>query len=235
MANINTIWREFGKNSQAGKLLYELYGVSNKPTINVPVPKKKSLTNNSLPTTQSRGKSMPKPQKAAMEINYPEPKKKFVPTLHKVDMIYKRKSEMQIREEMEKEKARFQLPINPPKNRKHDIEKLQDNFQFAERKVMPQGARMPYIKEEKEKMRNYKQDDAENYDDIKYNPRDFRGDKKSEIEFLYSKIMKEIDERYKHIEEMKALGKGKQVESVLLGEIKDRIDELKELEKMMKK
>ncbi len=237
MANINTVWREFGKHSEAGKLLFELYGVKNKPTVDIPIPKAKSKTNTALPM-QSRGKSVPRPLQATQKINYPEPKKKPQPTFSKIDFVVKRKPEHQIREEMEIEKKRFNLPINPPKNRKADIEKLQDNFQFQERKVMPQGARMPGIKAEvnKEDIYAKKSDyyfEEEPSKKEKYKPKEFKKDKRGEMEYLYSQIMKEIDERYKHIDEMKALGKGKEIESVLLTEIKDRINELKYLEKMM--
>jgi len=229
MANINTVWREFGKHSEAGKLLFELYGIKHKPTVNIPQVKPKSKTSSALPTTQSRGKSVPKPMQGALTINYPEPKRKFQPTLNKIDMIVKRKPESQIREEMETDLKRFKLPINPPKNRKADIEKLQDNFQFQERMVVPKGARMPGIKPEKPVIENkFDQDD-------KYDSTLFKNDQKSELSYLYNKIMKEIDERYKHIEEMKVLGKGKDFETVILAEIKERIDELKAIEKMMKK
>ena len=45
--------------------------------------------------------------------------------------------------------------------------------------------------------------------------------------------MKEIDERYIHIEALKKLGKGKDSETAILAEIKDRLDELRKIEKMM--
>jgi len=231
MANINTVWREFGKHSEAGKLLFDLYGVKHKPTINIPVPKQKSKTNTALPTAQSRGKSVQRPMQAALTINYPETKKKVQPQISKIDMIVKRKPEQQIRDEMEKEKERFQLPINPPKNRKADIERLQDNFQFQERLVVPKGARMPGTKQiiQSEMKKN-----EMSLDNEKYSPKEFRNDPKTEMEYLYTKIIKEIDDRYKHIEEMKSLGKV-DTQNVLLGEIRERIDELKSLEKMMNK
>jgi t-SNARE complex subunit (syntaxin) len=45
--------------------------------------------------------------------------------------------------------------------------------------------------------------------------------------------MREIDERYQHIEALKSLGK-RDSESAILAEIKDRLDELRKIEKMIK-
>ena len=67
----------------------------------------------------------------------------------------------------------------------------------------------------------------------KSNKNAFKNDKKAELQHLYDCIMKEIDERYIHIEALKKLGKGKDSETAILAEIKDRLDELRKIEKMM--
>jgi len=51
------------------------------------------------------------------------------------------------------------------------------------------------------------------------------------LERLYNNIIKEIDERYQHMNDMKKLGKN--VDSVMMAEIKERIQDMKNLEKMI--
>jgi hypothetical protein len=48
---------------------------------------------------------------------------------------------------------------------------------------------------------------------------------------LYNNIIKEIDERYQHMSDMKKLGKN--VDNVMMAEIKERIQDMKNLEKMI--
>ena len=58
-----------------------------------------------------------------------------------------------------------------------------------------------------------------------------KSDKRAELERLYNNIIKEIDERYQHMNDMKKLGKN--VDSVMMAEIKERIQDMKNLEKMI--
>ena len=58
-----------------------------------------------------------------------------------------------------------------------------------------------------------------------------RNDKRAELERLYNNIVNEIDERYKYMNDMKQLGKN--VDSVIMGEIKERINEMKTLQKLI--
>ena len=58
-----------------------------------------------------------------------------------------------------------------------------------------------------------------------------KGDKRAELERLYNNIVQEIDERYQHMAEMKKLGKN--VDNVIMGEIKERIEDMKNLEKII--
>ena len=55
--------------------------------------------------------------------------------------------------------------------------------------------------------------------------------KRAELEKLYDKIVEEIDERYKYMDDMKKLGKN--VDAVVMAEIKERIGEMKTLQKML--
>ena len=58
-----------------------------------------------------------------------------------------------------------------------------------------------------------------------------KNDKRAELERLYNNIIKEIDERYQHMNDMKKLGKN--VDNVMMAEIKERIQDMKNLEKMI--
>lgn len=84
---------------------------------------------------------------------------------------------------------------------------------------LPKGARLPPVQEIEIKLE-------------KSNKHPYKNDKKAELSHLYNCIMKEIDERYQHIESLKKLGKGKDSETAILAEIKDRLDELRKIEKM---
>ena len=58
-----------------------------------------------------------------------------------------------------------------------------------------------------------------------------KNDKRAELERLYNNVVQEIDERYQHMADMKKLGKN--VDGVIMGEIKERIEDMKHLEKMI--
>ena len=123
------------------------------------------------------------------------------------------------------ERAKTNAKIGP--SRKEKIMQLQDRFEFQERTVMPKGARMPGLRmdEEKEKeakRRIHNEIEKESYE---------RGDKRGELERLYNNIVGEIDERYKYMNDMKRLGKN--VDNVIMGEIKERINDMKTLQKLI--
>ena len=123
------------------------------------------------------------------------------------------------------ERVKTNAKIGP--SRKEKIMQLQDRFEFQERTVMPKGARMPGLRmdEEKEKeakRRIHNEIEKESYE---------RGDKRGELERLYNNIVGEIDERYKYMNDMKRLGKN--VDNVIMGEIKERINDMKTLQKLI--
>jgi len=242
--NLDRVWKHFGKNTNAGKLLYDLYGIRYKPEqhINYPdISKIKKYVNKADEKAEEIKRAKSSAQNRIQNIDYPDLRKKYTSKYSKVDFIPKRKNEFVIRQEMEIEKQQMiknsQMKRNFPSNRKMEIEKLQDNFQFQERKVMPKGARLPGLKSENN-ANNTKSNLIEEYNDNnpienEINVKNYRKylDKKEELNFLYSTIMKEIDERYAHMDEMKKIGKN--VDERIMNEIKDRLDELKSLKKMM--
>ena len=92
---------------------------------------------------------------------------------------------------------------------------------------MPKGARLPGVQlnDDEQKLQ-----DEEIHKNFEYNMIR-RNDKRAELERLYNNVVQEIDERYQHMADMKKLGKN--VDGVIMGEIKERIEDMKHLEKMI--
>jgi len=241
--NLERVWKHFGKNTNAGKLLYDLYGIRYKPEQHINYPDLKQLKKKIGIKVDEKAEEIKRAKSSAQNriqaIDYPDLRKKYVSKYSRVDFIPKRKNEYIIKQEIEAEKVQMiknsQMKRNFPTDRKMQIERLQDNFQFQERKVMPQGARLPGIKPDNNTNQSNNNFNELNYDPIEndINVKNYKKflDKREELNFLYTTIMKEIDERYAHMDEMKKIGKN--VDEIIMGEIKDRLEELKSLKKMM--
>ena len=235
--SLNRVWKEFGKQTEAGKILYELYGVRYRPDkfVNYPKPKLKSdleLKKDIL--TQQRQKSSKKYIDAVNKIDYPNIQRRNSSyRINKIDLIPKRKKETEIKKELNDIKQSIQrenisrkiINNEPFSNRKMKIEKLQDKFLFQEVTVMPKGARLPGIKF----TGNSNESEAIQTNITK--PKFDQNNRREELDYLYDSILKEIDERYAYMEDVKKLGKDMDV--IIMGEIKDRLDELKKIQKMI--
>ena len=95
------VWKEFGKHTPAGKLLYDLYGIGYKPENHINYPKlqpKKPLTStNKDEKIEKNLKPGNKTKTVLNKINYPKLDNNIkFPEIHKVDMIRKRKNQNQI-------------------------------------------------------------------------------------------------------------------------------------------
>jgi hypothetical protein len=233
------IWKEFGKNTQAGKILYELYGIGFKPEehINYPkiIPKQKDKEKEhkeAVKSTTHREKKIENISK----INYPELNKKSnFPSIAKVDLIKKRRNQVEIQKELDKIKTDIKPPLeNNLKNRKLEIEKLQDRYQYEEKTYLPKKARPPKIvlNEVDNKNINEQIKKLNQINSFKLNST-IDNKQEDELSRLYDSILSEIDERYKHMEEMKKLGENTNT-TVIMSEIKSRIQELRTLEKLRK-
>jgi hypothetical protein len=188
-------------------MLYNLYGVRYRPEQHINYPKLSKRGN----SVRSETNKMPEQKTTKPKINYPIMKPKQV-KIDKLSLIPKKRKEENIKNELleiQNHIRTFKLSSEPA-NRKQQIESLQDKFVCQERTVMPKGARFPSVK----------------IDDIKITPLEQQTD-----DTLYNKILKEIDDRYVYMEEMKKLGKN--VDKVIMCEIRDRIDELKKIKKIM--
>jgi hypothetical protein len=228
------IWKEFGKNSEAGKLLYELYGVRYQPKINYPSQiKKKSQTEikKEGAIDQKRRHSIDI-RKRMQAYDYPKVEiQRKTYNFAKIDFVPKRKSQ----QEIQKELNIIKNSIVPPKqtkfkSRKEEIEKMQEKFQFDERTILPKKARLPGIKDDPEKII------LEQYEKEKLELKDFKNDETGELHFLYNQILREIDDRYIELEDLetkKTKVKSAVSETVILNEIRERVDELKKIQKII--
>jgi hypothetical protein len=241
--NLDRVWKQFGKNTNAGKLLYDLYGVKFKPEQHISYPdlkKNKSIKNYNgngpiISNIDPNKRAKSSVRERMQRIEYPELQRKYTSKYSKIDFIPKRKNEKIILQEIEADKIQImnnnKMKRNFTNSRKYEIEKLQDNFEFQERKIMPKGARLPGIKTDRQIEVVKIEEEQEEPINIK-NYRKAGFSKNEELQFLYNSIMKEIDERYSHMEDMKKMGKS--IDERIMGEIRERLDELKQLKNMMK-
>ena len=240
-ANLERVWKEFGKHTEAGRLLYNIYGVNYKPENHIHYPKLILKTpemkeRERLERERLKYEKQNKNAKAAKRIDYYSglrqyPKKDIYNPYGRVDYLPHRKNENQIKYEMNRMKQQMNQNVKKYSqigpSRKDQIQQLQDKFEYQERMVMPKGARMPAIKlsendKEKQDAKIRNELNKELYD---------KNDKRGELERLYNSIVNEIDERYKYMNEMKQLGKN--VDSIVMAEIKERINDMKTLQKLL--
>mmetsp|Transcript_35992 Transcript_35992/g.37358 ORF Transcript_35992/g.37358 Transcript_35992/m.37358 type:complete len:241 (-) Transcript_35992:31-753(-) len=230
------VWKEFGKHTPAGKLLYDLYGVGFKPEEHISYPEikatKKKQETKLLETKKNtqRGKTT---EKVLSKINYPSMKKESFPIIPKVDLIKKRKTKADIDNNLIQIKHDIKPPQeNKAKNRKQQIEKLQDTFQYKEKKYLPERARPPKVVIDEEILNESNKMQTLNSNNLrKANLNNQKSE--DELTVLYNKILCEIDERYKFMDEMNKLGDQSQ-NPTIMSEIKARIQELKTIEKLRK-
>ena len=239
--DMQRVWKEFGKNTEAGKLLYNIYGVKYKPEDHITYPKLIMKTpemkeRERLEKERLKQLKANKMKKATQQIDYNQGLRRYQPQRYnpygQVDFIPHRKNQKQIQKELDSIKSQMNAKkayagSKPFESRESKIEKLQNKFEYQERTVMPKGARLPglIINEDERKEQIKIIHEKRKYDMIK------KDDKRAELERLYNNIVQEIDERYQHMNEMKKLGKN--VDDVIMSEIKERIQDMKSIEKMI--
>ena len=239
--DLQRVWKEFGKHTEAGKLLYNIYGVKYRPEDHIKYPKLIMKTpemkeRERLEKERIKEQNRNKMLKASKKIDYTSGLRHYMPQRYNpygaVDYMPHRKNENQIKREMEVMKKQMKAYVKknyagPSQSRQDKIARLQDKFEFQERTVMPKGARLPGVQlnDDEQKLQ-----DEEIHKNFEYNM-NRRNDKRAELERLYNNVVQEIDERYQHMADMKKLGKN--VDGVIMGEIKERIDDMKHLEKMI--
>lgn len=201
------MWKDSSGESEAGKLLFELYRFKNKPQIYYPPVKTKKKP---LPFEESKSKPKEKPV-----IDYPDLSKPVKSKYHPIDFVPKKKPKDQIQNEI-KETQKF--PLNYARkgvNREQLKSELQEKFQFSNG-ILPKTFNTAKAKEVPSKP--------------KLKPAEAIT---SDPDELFDLITKEIEERQQHLEDLKSFNQlTADKESRLKAEIVVRISELQRLKEI---
>ncbi len=243
------LWKIYGRESEAGKMLFKLFG-KGPNSVKVDYPKPKTLKK-PLPYQEPRKLPNMMPVSKTV-IEYPEIKsnKKPLPKIHAVDLIPKRKNEVVIQREIEDFYSKPDVPLNKGVNRKQMVEDLQTKFK-KQRGALPKAAELPLynpadyadeITEEELKQKALQKIPKKLVTYTYEKPKDPEADKKGltkneqqeELENLYEDVVGEIEERQQYLEEIAHLDEPK-IKDRVKKEIVDRVAELQKIIKMLRK
>ena len=121
MESLDAVWKEFGKHTHAGKLLYDLYGIKYQPKVNYPKLKVKTREQKEKEKDEEMNKKRAKSTKMIPNIQYPDMNKKKINHFAKVDLIPKRRHEKDIKRELEMMKNNIEPIKSNPGNRMAQI------------------------------------------------------------------------------------------------------------------
>ena len=127
------LWKQFGRETDVGKMLFSMYAAPEKVKINYP-PVKTRARNSSVGPPQEERKC---PQKTIIE--YPEAQHKARKKYHAVDFIPKRRPGEEIQAQMEEDMRKRPMLLPPGKrgvDRKQMINNLQERFQFKNKEEL---------------------------------------------------------------------------------------------------
>ncbi|CAI2377382.1 unnamed protein product [Moneuplotes crassus] len=258
---MDKLWKDVGRDTEAGKLLFNLYPPSSK--VSYPTVKKKSkqtLAKEEEEKKRGGKKKMACPQKAEVEYpKLPAPKRR---KWHMIDFVPRKKNEKVIKTELDKGKG--VVKPRPGVDRKRMIDDLQDKFQFQGMKGAVVGVD-PKIRKKQQLEEMMRQapvtkstrsgfivpDYAAEYYAERYgktlDPSSLKRQAPSEagystvdeqyqeLEDLFSDVVKEIEERQDYLKEITKLGGSKDIEERTKREIVERIAELQKIRTMQKK
>ena len=131
------IWKIFGRNTHAGRILHQVYQLPRAVKIDYPKPKAK-------PKTEETLSKIPKPCPQKTKIEYPPAKIIEEKKIAKVDLIPKRKNYEEIRKEIDEFYRNPVIPVNKGVDRGLLIEKTQKKFKEL-RGGLPKKAELPQI------------------------------------------------------------------------------------------
>ena len=204
---LERLWKETSNESEASKLLFELYRFRNKPQIYYPPVKTKKKP---LPFEESKAKIKEKPI-----VDYPEMTKPQGPKFHPIDFVPKRKTQQVISKEIKESYSKPQVFSKKGGNRDALKAELQEKFQFSNG-ILPKTFNVPVPKDYQKAEKPKKQPETS-----------------SNASELFDLIIKEIEDRQQHLEDLKAYGQlTADKEHRLKGEIAVRISELQKLKEL---
>lgn len=248
-SNNGELWKVFGRDTEAGKVLASLYKTGKPASISYPKPKQKKWDPKEMTEATRTIKSCP--QKTKIEYPKEEPKVK-APKISAVDLIPHRKAYTDIQKEMDEYYSKPDIPLNKGVNRGELVNSLQNKFKKG-RGALPKGAELPVVEganleqteEEAEEIKRRalaklpqaknmfteKRGKAEEIDPKKDKNR-AKSEIDNELDELYNQIEEEIIERQNYLEEIDHLDEPKMKEKVK-AEIVTRVAELQKIIKMM--
>jgi len=243
------LWKIYGRESEAGRMLYKLFG-KGPASVKIDYPKPKTVAK---PLPYEAGKDKPKilpPQKTV--IDYPAPKEfaNKAPKIHAVDLIPKRKNEIEIRKEIDEFYSKPVIPLNRGVDRKKMIDSLQAKFK-KQRGGLPKGAELPLLDPQEEGVLEELTEEELRQKALQKVPKKLlaytyekpqedekkglsKEQEEEELEKLYEEIEQEIGERQDYLEEIAHLDEPKLKEKIKK-EIVERVAELQKIIQMMRK
>jgi hypothetical protein len=243
------LWKIYGRESEAGKMLFKLFG-KGPSSIKIDYPKPKTQTK-PLPFEDSKNKLIkPCPQMTVIEYPTLKDNSRKPRKVHAVDLIPKRKNEVEIKKEIDDFYSKPLIPANKGVNRKNMIDDLQNKFK-KQRGALPKGAELPVLQpadEEEEEIadeelqRRAMQKINKNLVKFTYEkPKEkdnnqglTKDEEENELEVLYEDIEREIEERQNYLEEISHLDEPKLKEKVKK-EIVERVAELQKIIQMLRR
>lgn len=204
---LDRMWKDTNGESEASKILFELYRFKNKPKIYYPPVKTKKKP---LPFEESRSKPKEKPI-----IDYPDLNKPQAPRFHPIDFVPKKKPKQVITNEIQHSYKHPETFSKKGGNREALKAELQEKFQFSNG-ILPKTVNTGVIKDP---VTREKPKPAESIPD---NP-----------DQLFDLIIKEIEDRQQHLEDLRSFGQlTADKEHRLKGEIAVRVSELQKLKEL---
>eukprot|EP00743_Colponemidia_sp_Colp-15_P003351 GILK01003621.1.p1 GENE.GILK01003621.1~~GILK01003621.1.p1 ORF type:complete len:264 (+),score=50.43 GILK01003621.1:70-792(+) len=217
-------WKTFGRDTEAGRMLFALYKGKNAPAINYPKLRTKS---------RESAKAVPKPCPQRAPVNVPkfggykpDPERLALYRLHAMG----RKKQL---ETIMQEFSQFtpeQPLLRPGVDRQAEKQRLAAKFQFS-RGVLPKGATMPEVappvpKTDKELDTIMLQRQADEQAAAA------AAQAQQSPDELFDSIVAEIYDRQKFLEEMSELGMRNKYEAKIKHEIAERIGDLQRLREL---
>ena len=205
---LDRLWKESSNESQAGKLLFELYRFRNKPQIYYPPVQTKKKP---LPCEETKAKPKQKPI-----IDYPDLPKPQGLKIHPIDLVPKKKTKEIINKDLQENYRKPDFQAKKGGDRDTLKADLQEKFQFSNG-ILPKTMNVPLSKDPP-KMSKEKPVASE----IPQNPQE-----------IFDLIVKEIEDRQQHLDDLRAFGQlTSDKEHRLKGEIAVRVSELQRLKEL---
>lgn len=238
------IWKIFGRNTHAGRILHQVYQLPRAVKIDYPKPKLKSKIEENII-------KLPKACPQKTKIDYPPAKVIEEKKISKVDLIPRRKNFEEIKKEIDEF---YRVPVIPPNrgvNRELMIDNLQKKFKNS-RGGLPKKAELPQLNPDEKEEFEDNDNDIKNQALKKINKNKYlnfmskenkwnetktkektKGDEKLELVEMYDQIVEEMEERQTFLESITELEEPA-LKQKIKKEIIDRVSELQKITEMLK-